>query len=63
MERLVWDRYRPDVVLALNRGSGSSVPLLADRDAGEQATAYVCENLTCSLPVHTDKDLAAMLEG
>jgi hypothetical protein len=61
MERLVWDRYRPEVVIAVNRGSGSAVPLLTDRDASGTATAYVCEQLVCSLPVTSVEDLARSL--
>ena len=61
MERKLWSAYRPDVVVAINRGSGSSVPLLTERDATPNATAYVCQNLICSLPVNTADELAAML--
>lgn len=62
IEQLVWEKYRPNVVVAINRGSDSVVPLLADRDAGEGATAYVCENLVCRLPVHTRLELEPMLD-
>ena len=61
MERLVWDSYRPDIVLAVNRGAGSTVPLLADRDATGTATAYVCEQLVCGLPVTSVDDLVISL--
>jgi uncharacterized protein YyaL (SSP411 family) len=44
MERVVWDVYRPNVIVALNHGQGSSVPLLVDRPASDTATAFVCQH-------------------
>ena len=61
MERLVWGSYRPNIVLAVNRGAGSTVPLLTDRDAAGTATAYVCEQLVCGLPVTSVSGLAMSL--
>jgi uncharacterized protein YyaL (SSP411 family) len=58
----VWDTYRPDVVLALNRGTDSNVPLLTNRPAGHDATAFVCQDLICKLPVHTRHDLRNLLK-
>ena len=59
----IWETYRPDVVLALNRGTDSNVPLLADRPAGQEATAFVCQDLICELPVHTRDELRSLLEN
>ncbi|MEZ5174940.1 MAG: hypothetical protein R2823_01885 [Acidimicrobiia bacterium] len=58
MERIIWSAFRPDAVVAVNRDTGSSVPLLAGRDATDQATAYVCSGLVCDLPVTTAEALA-----
>jgi len=63
MESLVWGAYRPDVVVAVNRGVRSPVPLLADRDVGTHPAAYVCQQLVCSLPVSTNEDLTRLLDG
>ncbi len=43
---VVWDEFRPEVVLATN----GSMPLLEGRDEGK---AYVCRNMVCDLPVDT----------
>ncbi len=61
MERVVWDVFRPDIVMALNHGTTSTVPLLADRPATDLATAFVCQQLTCGLPADSTDDLRAQL--
>ncbi len=61
MERLVWDSYHPTVIVAVNRKSDSPVPLLAERDATEAATAFVCQRLMCGLPISDIADLTAAL--
>jgi hypothetical protein len=52
-------RYLPNRVVAgtvAGDAAAASVPLLAGRDAIDgKATAYVCRNYTCDLPV-TDRD-------
>lgn len=62
MERLVWESYRPTVVVATNRGTDSPVPLLQGRDATDVATAHVCQHLVCGLPITDIDDLAVALE-
>jgi uncharacterized protein YyaL (SSP411 family) len=57
----VWGAYHPDIVVAPGAGGPSTVPLLIDRTAGETGLAYVCQNLTCDLPVATPQALAASL--
>jgi uncharacterized protein YyaL (SSP411 family) len=59
--------YRPHIVLA-RRAPGdvespSLTPLLQEREAGDRATAYVCEGFVCQLPVHTPAELRAQLEA
>jgi uncharacterized protein YyaL (SSP411 family) len=60
LERTVRSRFRPHVVLA--GGPADGVALLAGREPVDgRATAYVCENFACRLPV-TDADaLEALL--
>jgi uncharacterized protein YyaL (SSP411 family) len=54
---VVFQPFRPFQVVALKRpGDTSQVPLLAGREAlAGRATAAVCANFTCRLPV-TDPD-------
>ncbi|MFQ5407794.1 MAG: thioredoxin domain-containing protein [Anaerolineales bacterium] len=56
--------YRPHQVTALLApGATPVVELLADRAAVDgKATAYVCRNFTCRLPVTEPEDLRAQLE-
>ncbi len=61
LARPVWGQFRPNVVLAVGDGSPSIVPLLAGRTPRDGALAYVCEHLTCDLPVSTPTALAAKL--
>ena len=64
----VWSRYLPNRVLAL-RVPGDDiahalVPLLADRGQIDgRATAYVCRNYTCRLPVTDPAALVEQLKG
>lgn len=54
--------YMPDLVLALAESSSCSEQArnLATAQNGKVA-AYVCKNKTCSLPVHSLDELAALL--
>jgi uncharacterized protein YyaL (SSP411 family) len=63
MEDLAWNVYRPNVVVAINDGATSTVPLLADRPATDVAMAFVCEQLVCGLPVTSVEELAAQLSN
>ncbi len=55
--------YRPNQVVAVGRpGDPQPVPLLAGRaPLDSRATAFVCENFTCNLPVTEPQALAAQL--
>ena len=56
--------YRPYQVVAVGAPGDESndIPLLRDRDQSEnRATAYVCVNSTCSLPVTRPAELEALL--
>jgi uncharacterized protein YyaL (SSP411 family) len=64
----VFGRYLPNrVVTGMVTGDGagvSGVPLLKGRDAvGGNATAYVCRNYACELPVTDRAALARQLDG
>jgi uncharacterized protein YyaL (SSP411 family) len=67
LEREIWSRYLPNKVVVLSAGDDARnselIPLLRERSAdGGRATAYVCENYACRLPVNTPEELAAMLD-
>lgn len=54
-ERVVWDAFRPDVVVATTSDSETPVPLLKGRVDDTATRAFVCRNLACDLPA-TDPD-------
>jgi hypothetical protein len=60
-------RYLPHAVLAVavpgeTAALGARIPLLQGRQAiGGRATAYVCREMACKLPVHTPQELEAQL--
>ena len=64
----VWQYYRPNTLVAAapveDKTARALIPLLAGRDQirGE-ATAYVCENYTCKLPVTTVNALRQQMRG
>ncbi|MGD2051157.1 MAG: thioredoxin domain-containing protein [Acidimicrobiia bacterium] len=62
---VVWERFRPDCVLAAHDpGDPSQIPLLEGRTLRDStAAAYVCRHFTCRLPVTTPDDLRAELDG
>jgi hypothetical protein len=61
--------YHPHTVLASAppervQDDAATIPLLQGRQAiGGRATAYVCRNMMCQLPVHTPQELRALLRG
>ncbi|GAC1462867.1 MAG: thioredoxin domain-containing protein [Chloroflexota bacterium] len=65
LARTVFTRYLPNRVVAvgLNKESLDATPLLAARGgATGRATAYVCENFACKLPVTDSQSLNAQLD-
>jgi len=59
---VVWERFRPDCVLAMGDGAASAVPLLHDRTAPDgSARAFVCRSFACELPVATADELRLLL--
>ena len=59
---VVYHEYRPNLVTAVGT-KDSVVPLLADRPQKDgRATAYVCRQFVCRLPVTTPEALAAQLQ-
>jgi uncharacterized protein YyaL (SSP411 family) len=60
--RELFGRYLPNKVVAA--GTGTELELLRNRSNPAGApTAYVCENYTCSRPVTTPGELAALLDS
>ncbi len=59
---VVWERFRPGCVLAVGEGTATAVPLLSGRPSGEAgATAYVCRDFVCALPVDSPAELRPLL--
>jgi hypothetical protein len=62
LERVYWERYRPDCVIAVGAKSSEPVPLLHDRNApSDGAAAHVCRDHVCHLPVTTAEELREQL--
>jgi uncharacterized protein YyaL (SSP411 family) len=67
--RTIYDRYLPNKVVVHARGMGATdgatdIPLLRGKGLREgRATAYVCQNYSCKLPVTSPDDLAAQLDA
>ncbi len=59
---VIWEDFRPDVVLAEGDGTGSAVPLLEGRTAPDGARAFVCRGFVCDLPVTSAIDLRDQLD-
>ncbi|NNC74574.1 MAG: thioredoxin domain-containing protein [Acidimicrobiia bacterium] len=57
---VLWERFRPECVLAKGDGAATPVPLLENRPLEEDAVAYVCRGFMCDAPVH---DAAALREA
>ena len=62
LEREVWRRYRPDVVMAAADRPDPAVPLLDGRTPPGEAAAFVCRKMVCDLPVAEAEDLARQLD-
>jgi hypothetical protein len=64
LARVVWERFRPNLVLAVDRdGDGAStVPLLGDRHRPGETWAYVCEDFVCQAPVSSPEALRRQLD-
>ncbi len=62
LERVVWERFRPTAIVAVGDGTPTDVPLLEDRPGGATATAHVCHDLICELPVSDPDALRVLLE-
>jgi uncharacterized protein YyaL (SSP411 family) len=63
LERVMWERWRPNCVVAAGDGNQGGIPLLEGRFApAGTATAYVCRDFVCELPVNTPGDLRDLLD-
>jgi uncharacterized protein YyaL (SSP411 family) len=62
---VVFGEYRPNqVVASKSEGAESVIPLLEGREViGGAATAYVCQNFACQMPVTEADVLEKQLES
>ena len=64
LARVVWERFRPDVALAVDTsGEAAVVPLLAGRAGTADTRAFVCRYFVCELPVTDPDELRRQLDG
>jgi len=64
LARVVWERFRPDVALAVDTtGEAAIVPLLAGRESPDATRAFVCRDFVCELPVSDLESLRRQLDG
>ncbi|MGZ5384209.1 MAG: thioredoxin domain-containing protein [Acidimicrobiia bacterium] len=62
--RVVWERFRPDVALAVDTsGAAAVVPLLAGRGGTSATRAFVCRDFVCELPVSAVESFRRQLDG
>ena len=55
-------RFLPHVAVAVAPAGEGYLPVLEQREMiGHKATAYVCENLACQMPVNTPEELEKLL--
>jgi uncharacterized protein YyaL (SSP411 family) len=60
---VIWEQFRPEVVLAFSDEATSSVPLLAERTPGSSGRGFVCRGFVCELPAETPEQLRDQLSG
>ena len=58
---VVWERYRPGVVVARSPEPAEHPPLLASRGRPWETLAYVCRRFVCEAPVSSVDELRAAL--
>jgi uncharacterized protein YyaL (SSP411 family) len=65
LQRVMWEKYRPDIVMAVAGGETAvDMPLLAGRTPQEgTARAYVCRDFVCDLPAGDPGTLRSQLEA
>jgi len=54
--RVYWERFRPNVILAVSNDDTEPIPLLSGRSDPGRTLAYVCQGHVCDLPT-ADPDL------
>ncbi len=58
----IYQTYLPNKLLAVSSGGGEELPLFEGRSAsGSEATAFVCRNSVCKLPVSSSEELKKLL--
>jgi uncharacterized protein YyaL (SSP411 family) len=63
MERIYWQRFRPNVALATANTPTAVVPLLADRPSQPGGLAYLCSGMVCLNPTSSATELASLLDS
>jgi hypothetical protein len=48
--RVFWERFRPNVILAISNDDTEPIPLLSGRSVPGRTLAYVCQGHVCDLP-------------
>jgi hypothetical protein len=56
-----WQRFRPNIALAVSSQARDEVPLLSGRYRDGVSLAYLCEGFVCDLPVDSKEELAEQL--
>ena len=58
---VVWERFRPNAVMAQGDGSPSGVPLLEGRLSTSGTRAFVCRGFVCEIPAESPETLSLQL--
>ena len=48
---VAWERFRPELVVAIDMDGTGGIPLLEHRYRPDETLAYLCERFVCEAPV------------
>ncbi|HSO49147.1 MAG TPA: thioredoxin domain-containing protein [Acidimicrobiia bacterium] len=63
LSRVYWERFRPEVVIAVSDDGSDPVPLLTGRDGSGTTQAYLCRGHVCELPTPDREKLRDQLDS